>query len=216
MPATAKKRPLIDYMGCTDEELVGLYRAGDSQALNTLLAKYRNVTRLAASKYFLVGASKDDVVQEGMIGLYKAMRDFDPDSVASFRTFAEMCISRQIISAIKTANRRKHGPLNSYVSFETPLSDADGGGDTLADVIPSRPHDDPLEQILHAEEAVGISDYLAGCLSPLESDVLRMYVEGKTYQEMSTVTGRHTKAIDNAIQRIKKKVEGYFEAKVPA
>ena len=199
--------PTIDVDAATDEELVDLYREGNPVAIEALLARYRNFARLKARSYFLAGADKDDIVQEGMIGLYKAIRDFSAGREASFRAFAEICITRQIITAVKTATRQKHLPLNQYVSLNKPLSAEDDPDWSLQDVIQTEQVSDPAELVISHDELRSIKIAFAEILSDFEAEVLHMYVEGKTYHEIAASLSRHVKSIDNALQRIKRKVE---------
>ncbi len=200
-----------------DDALVLASRAGDDAALSELLTKYRAFARVKARSYFLVGADREDIVQEGMIGLYKAIRDFNPEMQTSFRAFAELCVTRQIITAIKTATRQKHGPLNNYVSFHRPVSgDEDGGERTLADVLPTRSISDPAELVVSSERIRALQEHFDEVLSDLETEVLRLYVEGKSYQEIAERLQRHVKTIDNALQRIKRKLEGHLRARAVA
>ncbi len=171
-----------------------------------LLNKYKNFVRIKAKSYFLIGADRDDIIQEGMIGLYKAVRDFRADKLSSFRGFAELCITRQIITAIKTATRQKHIPLNQYISLNKPIYDEDGDR-TLLDVMASAKMSDPEELVINQETSEDIKRRIQENLSDLESQVLLSYLEGKTYQEMARDLNRHTKSIDNALQRIKRKIE---------
>ena len=194
-----------------DEQLVLAARAGDDTALSTLLTKYRAFARVKARSYFLVGADREDIVQEGMIGLYKAIRDFNPDLETSFRGFAELCITRQIITAIKTATRQKHGPLNNYVSFSRPVVGDDDGERVLADVLPTVAISDPADLVISAERIRALQAHFDEVLSDLETEVLRLYVEGKSYQEIAERLQRHVKSIDNALQRIKRKLEGHLK-----
>jgi RNA polymerase sporulation-specific sigma factor len=196
--------------GRTDDELVMAARSGDDNALCDLLNKYRAFARVKARSYFLVGADREDIVQEGMIGLYKAIRDFNPDMQSSFRAFAELCVTRQIITAIKTATRQKHGPLNNYVSFERPVGGDDDGERVLGDVLPSRAISDPADLVISAERIRALQAHFDEVLSDLETEVLRLYVEGKSYQEIAERLQRHVKSIDNALQRIKRKLEGHL------
>jgi len=196
--------------GRTDDELVLAARTGDDKALTDLLNKYRAFARVKARSYFLVGADREDIVQEGMIGLYKAIRDFNPDMQSSFRAFAELCVTRQIITAIKTATRQKHGPLNNYVSFERPVGGDDDGDRVLGDVLPSRAITDPADLVISAERIRALQAHFDEVLSDLETEVLRLYVEGKSYQEIAERLQRHVKSIDNALQRIKRKLEGHL------
>ncbi len=197
----------VDVESATDEELVQLYRSGNPAAIDGLLRRYRNFARLKASSYFLAGAEKDDIVQEGMIGLYTAIRDFNPDREASFRTFAEICVTRQIITAVKTATRQKHLPLNQYVSLTRPIGGEEDPDRVLHDVIQTEQISDPAELLVSHDEPRSIRIAFAEILSDFEADVLHMYVEGKTYHEISASLSRHVKSIDNALQRIKRKVE---------
>ncbi len=199
-----------------DDELVMLARTGDDNALCELLNKYRAFARVKARSYFLVGADREDIVQEGMIGLYKAIRDFNPDMQTSFRAFAELCVTRQIITAIKTATRQKHGPLNNYVSFERPVGGDDEGDRVLGDVIPTVAISDPADLVISAERIRALQMHFDEVLSDLETEVLRLYVEGKSYQEIAERLQRHVKSIDNALQRIKKKLEGHLQARAVA
>jgi RNA polymerase sigma-H factor len=197
----------VDVESATDEELVELYRSGNPTAIEGLLTRYRNFARLKARSYFLAGADKDDIVQEGMIGLYKAIRDFSADREASFRAFAEICITRQIITAVKTATRQKHLPLNQYVSLNKPIAGEDDPDWVLQDVIQTEQISDPAELVISHDELRSIKIAFAEILSDFEAEVLHMYVEGKTYHEIAASLSRHVKSIDNALQRIKRKVE---------
>lgn len=198
----------------SDDELVMASRHGDDAALAELLTKYRAFARVKARSYFLVGADREDIVQEGMIGLYKAIRDFNPDMQTSFRAFAELCVTRQIITAIKTATRQKHGPLNNYVSFSRPVGGDGGDGErVLADVLPTVAISDPADLVISAERIRALQSHFDEVLSDLETEVLRLYVEGKSYQEIAERLQRHVKSIDNALQRIKRKLEGHLRAR---
>jgi RNA polymerase sporulation-specific sigma factor len=195
-----------------DEDIVEQARAGDEQALEHLLIRYKNFTRVKARSYFLVGADKEDIVQEGMIGLYKAIRDFQAERQTSFRAFAELCITRQIITAIKSATRQKHIPLNSYVSLNRPVSNEDGDQDrVLVDVLSTHAAADPVELVISSEEVRSMQTSFAEILSDLEAHVLHLYLEGKSYQEIAVGLKRHVKSIDNALQRIKRKVEAHMD-----
>lgn len=185
-------------------------REGDSEALEYLINKYRNFVRAKARSYFLIGADREDIVQEGMIGLYKSIRDFKGDKLSSFKAFAELCITRQIITAIKTATRQKHIPLNSYVSLDKPIYDEDSDR-TLLDVICGTRVSDPEELIINQEEFVGLEDKMSEILSDLERKVLMLYLDGRSYQEIAVDLDRHVKSIDNALQRVKRKLERYLE-----
>ncbi|USK77327.1 RNA polymerase sporulation sigma factor SigH [Peribacillus frigoritolerans] len=200
------------YLQFEDDELIGLVHTGDSEALDYLIQKYRNFVRAKARTYFLIGADKEDIVQEGMIGLYKAVRDFKGDKLSSFKAFAELCITRQIITAIKTATRQKHIPLNSYVSLDKPIYDEESDR-TLMDIISGTKVLDPEELIINKEEFDDIELKMAELLSDLERKVLALYLDGQTYQEISEELNRHVKSIDNALQRVKRKLERYLEVR---
>lgn len=194
----------------TDEEIVALAQAGDGAALEFLLNKYKNFVRTKARSYFLIGADHEDIVQEGMIGLFKAIRDYQAERLSSFRAFAELCITRQIITAIKTATRQKHVPLNSYVSLNKPIYDEESDR-TLMDVIVEGRAQNPEELIIGRENLVSFRDQVDRVLSGLEQDVLNAYLDGKSYQEIADKLGRHVKSIDNALQRVKRKMEKFLE-----
>ena len=210
--AAAKAAPVVPRVPIEggDDELVAAARSGDDRALATLLDKYRGFARSKAHSYFLVGADREDIIQEGMIGLYKAVRDFNPDLQTSFRAFAELCITRQIITAIKTATRQKHGPLNNYVSFSRPVLADDDGERCLGDVLPVTAICDPADLVISAERIRALQEHFDTVLSDLEAEVLRLYVDGKSYQEIAEVLKRHVKSIDNALQRIKRKLDTHL------
>lgn len=195
-----------------DEEIVALAQDGDGAALEHLLNKYKNFVRTKARSYFLIGADHEDIVQEGMIGLYKAIRDFKPEKLTSFRAFAELCVTRQIITAIKTATRQKHIPLNSYVSLNKPIYDEESDR-TLLDVISEEVPSDPEAMLIDRENLSFIEGRIGEMLSDLEKQVLSLYMEGKSYVEISEAMGRHVKSVDNALQRIKRKLLKYLEKK---
>ena len=200
-----------DFENMTDEAIVQLAQQdGDGAALEYLLNKYKNFVRTKARSYFLIGADHEDIVQEGMIGLFKAFRDFKPDKLASFHAFAELCVTRQIITAIKTATRQKHIPLNSYVSLNKPIYDEDSDR-TLLDVLSGAKISDPEELVISREEFIDIEAKMGQILSDLEWKVLMSYLDGKSYQEIAVELGRHVKSIDNALQRVKRKLERYLE-----
>jgi RNA polymerase sporulation-specific sigma factor len=194
----------------TDEVLVERARSGDDRAIETLLQRYRHYARAKARTYFLAGADKEDIVQEGMIGLFKGIRDFRTDKKAAFRAFAELCISRQIITAIKTASRQKHFPLNSYVSLNKPIHAGDGQERSIGETLIQRGVSDPAEMVISAEEIAHIRESMGMLLSDLETEVLQLYMDGKSYQEIADMLGRHVKSIDNALQRIKRKLEQHL------
>lgn len=201
------------FESMTDEEIVALAQQdGEDAALEYLLNKYKNFVRAKARSYFLIGADHEDIVQEGMIGLYKAIRDYREDRLSSFRAFAELCVTRQIITAIKTATRQKHIPLNSYVSLNRPIFEEDSDR-TLLDVITEETPSNPEEMLIDREDLSVIEGRIGSLLSDLEKEVLVRYVEGKSYVEISEEMHRHVKSIDNALQRIKRKLQKYLEEK---
>ncbi len=193
-----------------EELIVEQARKGDARAQELLIKKYKNFVRSKARSYFLIGADREDIVQEGMIGLFKAMRDYQPDKVTSFKSFAELCIKRQIITAIKTATRQKHIPLNSYVSLNKPVFD-DESDRTLYDVMSTNSKElNPEHLVIKREELSQIEEKMGEVLSDLEWKVLNAYLEGKSYQEISIEMNKHVKSVDNALQRVKKKLEKYL------
>lgn len=198
------------FMEMTDEELVSLVHDGNTEALDFLINKFRHFVRMKARSYFLIGADKEDIIQEGMIGLYKAIRDFRSDKLSSFRAFAELCIIRQIITAIKTATRQKHIPLNSYVSLDKPIYDEESDR-TLMDVLTDNGIDDPQQLMINNEEFMYMEEKMGEVLSELEREVLALYLDGQTYQEISEKLERHVKSIDNALQRVKRKLERHLQ-----
>jgi RNA polymerase sporulation-specific sigma factor len=190
-----------------DLQLAMRARNGDSQALDALIRRYTGFVRLKASSYFLAGGDSDDLIQEGLIGLYKAVRDFRPDKETSFRSFAELCVTRQIITAIKTATRFKHAPLNQYVSFsQTPAGQDSDSDCTLGDALPGPSVDDPSTCVISTEELQSLVFCLGSGLSKLEAEALRFYLEGSSYEQMAEELGCDTKTIDNALQRVKRKI----------
>src|ERR1700758_3340792 len=203
-PATAAQKAQREL---EDLQLVLRARNGDSGALDVLIRRYTGFVRLKASSYFLAGGDSEDLIQEGLIGLYKAVRDFRPEKETSFRSFAELCVTRQIITAIKTATRFKHAPLNTYVSFSHTPAGQDGDGDvTLGDALPGPAVNDPSVRVISTEELQALVGCLSTTLSPLESDALRLYLEGSSYEQMAGELGCDTKTIDNALQRVKRKI----------
>lgn len=210
MTLVVQKELLDAYEVMCDEDIVEMVRTGDPLAEEHLINKYRNFVRAKARSYFLIGADREDIIQEGMIGLFKAIRDFRCDKLSSFRAFAELCVTRQIITAIKTATRQKHIPLNSYVSLNKPIYDEDSDR-TLLDVITGSKITDPEELIISREEFDDIEEKMGEILSSLEWKVLMSYLEGKSYQEIAVDLKRHVKSIDNALQRVKRKLERYLE-----
>lgn len=207
-----KEKTYQSYKHLEDEQLVELVHQGDGDALDFLIHKYQNFVRAKARSYFLVGADREDIIQEGMIGLYKAVRDFKGDKLSSFKAFAELCITRQMITVIKTATRQKHIPLNSYVSLDKPIYD-DESDRTLMDVISGTKAMDPEELIVNREEVDDIEVKMTELLSDLERKVLALYLDGRSYQEISEELNRHVKSIDNALQRVKRKLEKYLECR---
>ena len=197
----------------SDEELVARAKNGDAEATNKLLIRYRQFVRLKANSYFLAGGDGDDLTQEGNIGLFKAIRDYEYGRSTTFRSFAELCVTRQIITAIKTASRQKHQPLNSYISFSHSPSTSDYDGRTLADIIPSGRMSDPVQQVISSEECISLTDCLVRLLSPLESKVLKYYLEGNSYEAIAEHISHDTKTVDNALQRIKRKVTLHLESR---
>nr|WP_280923003.1 RNA polymerase sporulation sigma factor SigH [Virgibacillus litoralis] len=194
-----------------DDSIILLVHQGNSQALDFLINKYINFVRAKARTYFIIGADKEDIIQEGMIGLYKAIRDYDGDKLSSFKAFAELCVTRQIITAIKTATRQKHIPLNSYVSLDKPIYDEESDR-TLLDVVAGSKAIDPQELLVNREKFGDMEYRLSELLSELEKEVLRLYLDGQTYQEISVELKRHVKSIDNALQRVKRKLEQLLES----
>ena len=196
-----------------DLQLVMRARNGDQKALDELIRRYHGFVRLKASSYFLAGGDADDLIQEGLIGLYKAVRDFSPE-LSSFRSFAELCVTRQIITAIKSATRFKHSPLNTYISFSNTPAGQDSDSDvTLGDALPGPSVDDPSICVISTEELQSLVFSLGTGLSKLEADALKLYLEGSSYEEMAEELGCDTKTIDNALQRVKRKVLQHQQAR---
>jgi RNA polymerase sigma-H factor len=196
-----------------DLQLVMRARNGDQKALDELIRRYSGFVRLKASSYFLAGGDAEDLIQEGLIGLYKAVRDFSADK-SSFRSFAELCVTRQIITAIKTATRFKHAPLNTYVSFShTPAGQESDGDCTLGDALPGPTVDDPSVCVISTEELQSLVFTLGSGLSKLEADALKLYLEGESYETMAERLGCDTKTIDNALQRVKRKVLAHQQSR---
>ena len=208
--SSIQKKTYEIYESLPDEEIVEFAKGGNEVALEYLISKYKNFVRAKARSYFLIGADREDIIQEGMIGLYKAIRDFRAEKLTSFRAFAELCITRQIITAIKTATRQKHIPLNSYVSLNKPIYDEESDR-TLLDILSGTKVSDPEELVISQEEFMAIERKMGEFLSDLEWQVLTFYLEGKSYQEIADELERHVKSIDNALQRVKRKLERYLE-----
>lgn len=209
MESTAVQMDAADLEHLTDEEIVTLAKDGDTIALEYLIGKYKNFVRAKARTYFLIGADREDIIQEGMIGLYKAIRDYRYDRQASFRAFAEICVTRQIITAIKTATRQKHMPLNSYVSLNKPVYEEESER-TLSDVITKGKAGNPEELFIDQEDFLDIESTMQRILSPLEQEVVNLYLDGKSYVEIAQQLDRHVKSVDNALQRVKRKLEQYL------
>lgn len=203
---------MLDFKTLGDEDLVELAKTDNPLALEFIMYKYKNFVRSKARSYFLVGADRDDIVQEGMIGLFKAIRDYDKEKLASFRSFAEICITRQIITAIKSATRQKHMPLNSYISLNKPVYEEESDR-TLMDIISGSKVMDPMELFIGREDMDVMESKIGKILSELEMEVLMSYIDGRTYQEIGRDLCRDVKSIDNALQRIKRKLEKYLSNK---
>jgi RNA polymerase sporulation-specific sigma factor len=201
------------YDVATDEELIRKHREGDLRSADILLSRYRNFARMKARSYFLVGAERDDILQESLIGLYKAIRDFQPERQTSFRAFADVCITRQLITAIRSARCQKHQPLNSYLSLSKPLAAEEEPDRVLMDVLTGPAMLDPAEVVIAAEELGDIKAAFDRLLSQFETEVLRLYADGKSYHQIAALLEREVKSIDNALQRIKRKIEGYLRAR---
>ena len=202
----------LEFKEKLDEEVVMEAKTGNNKAQEYLISKYENFVKAKAKSYFLIGADKEDIYQEGMIGLYKAIRDFNPEKSTSFKAFAEICVTRQIITAIKTATRQKHIPLNTYVSLNKPIYEEESER-TLLDVLSGLKISDPEELMISKEQMHFIEDKISKVLSELEKEVLTSYLDGKSYQEIACDLERHAKSIDNALQRVKRKLEKCLKVK---
>lgn len=202
----------LDFKDKSDEEIVAQAKSGNNRAQEYLISKYENFVKAKAKSYFLIGADKEDIYQEGMIGLYKAIRDFNPEKSTSFKAFAEICVIRQIITAIKTATRQKHIPLNTYVSLNKPIYEEESER-TLLDVLAGLKITDPEELMISKEQINYIEGKISKVLSGLELEVLTSYLDGKSYQEIASDLERHSKSIDNALQRVKRKLEKCLDLK---
>ncbi len=196
-----------------DGYLIALAKQGDPAAYDRLVRRYHGFVRLKASSYFIAGGDGDDLMQEGLVGLYKAIRDYRSDRQSSFRNFAELCITRQIITAVKTATRNKHVPLNQYVSFATKPAGASEGESTLEEMLPGSTVHDPANQVISSEELRSLVDCLSSTLSELEARVLALYLDGRSYDEIGGIVGCDTKTVDNALQRVKRKVGGHLDSR---
>lgn len=195
-----------EFSAISDEEMIEQIHQGNSDVLEYLITKFQPIVRMKARTYFIIGGDREDIVQEGMIGLYKAIRDYRPDRLSSFKVFAELCITRQIITAIKTATRQKHIPLNTSISLDKPMYDEDQER-TLLDIISGSALDDPEDLMIHKENFSFMEEEMNKVLSALEKEVLTLYLEGQSYREISEALNRQVKSIDNALQRIKRKLE---------
>ena len=202
----------LDFKDKSDEEIVAQAKSGNNRAQEYLISKYENFVKAKAKSYFLIGADKEDIYQEGMIGLYKAIRDFNPEKSTSFKAFAEICVIRQIITAIKTATRQKHIPLNTYISLNKPIYEEESER-TLLDVLAGLKISDPEELMISKEQIDYIEGKISKVLSGLELEVLTSYLDGKSYQEIASDLERHSKSIDNALQRVKRKLEKCLDLK---
>jgi RNA polymerase sporulation-specific sigma factor len=197
-----------------DGYLIALAKQGDPTAYDRLVRRYYGFVRLKASSYFLAGGDADDLIQEGLVGLYKAIRDYRTDRESSFRNFAELCITRQIITAVKTATRNKHVPLNQYVSFASTPAGASGDGEpTLDEILPGATVHDPVNQVISSEELRALVGCLSTTLSELESRVLSLYLDGRSYEGIGEIVGCDTKTVDNALQRVKRKIGVHLGAR---
>ncbi|WP_456300642.1 RNA polymerase sporulation sigma factor SigH [Tindallia magadiensis] len=203
---------IVDAVDVSDEIVLRSAQNGDLEALEILMNRYKNFVKAKARSYFLVGADREDIVQEGMIGLFKAVRDYCDEKPSSFKVFAELCITRQMITAIKTATRQKHIPLNSYISLNKPVCEHDSDR-TLMEMVSGQRITNPEELMISQEELVTIEDIIGEVLSKLEMKVLMLYINGRSYQEIAKDLGRSEKSIDNALQRVKRKLERYLETK---
>src|SRR4051794_22651703 len=224
-PARMQKGPLVARISLSsqgqvqveDGYLIALAKQGNADAYDRIVRRYYGFVRLKASSYFLAGGDADDLIQEGLVGLYKAVRDYRTDRESSFRNFAELCITRQIITAVKTATRNKHTPLNGYVSFSAAPASSSDGEPTLDEVIPGSPIHDPVNQVISSEELRSLVDCMTSQLSELESRVLALYLDGYSYETIGERLGCDTKTVDNALQRVKRKVGAHLRSRaVPA
>jgi RNA polymerase sporulation-specific sigma factor len=196
-----------------DGYLIALAKQGDPTAYDRIVRRYYGFVRLKASSYFLTGGDSDDLIQEGLVGLYKAVRDFRSDRESSFRNFAELCITRQIITAVKTATRNKHTPLNQYVSFSASPATAREGEPTMDEILPGPTVHDPVNQVISTEELRALVGCLSSALSDLESRVLALYLDGRSYELIGETIGCDTKTVDNALQRVKRKVGAHLSSR---
>ncbi len=205
-----RTKKIRKYDSMTDDGLIEVIHRGDTEAEEKLIKRYKNFVLAKSRSYFLVGADREDIVQEGMIGLYKAIRDYEIDRLASFRAFAELCITRQIITAIKAATRQKHQPLNSYVSLNKPIYDEQSDR-TLLDILTGEKFSNPENLFISKEKYKFIEKKIKEMLSNLEFDVLQEYLKGKSYKEIAESLDKHLKSVDNALQRVKRKIEDFLD-----
>lgn len=213
MPITNEERQTRESLEqMSDEALISLYKQGENNAIDLLVKRYKKLVRNRIKVNFFVGADKDDLIQEGMIGLFKAICDYNPEKEASFKSFATLCVTRQISTAFKAVTRQKHMPLNRSISLSVPINnksmDEEDEGITLMDVIKNNVSQTPEDEVISKENVEDINEYIESVLSELEIQVLNLYMEGKNYKEIATILGKSPKSIDNALQRIKKKLEG--------
>ncbi len=212
-PVAAQRKRSEAQPELDDAYLVALAKRGSADAYERIVKRYRGFVRLKASSYFLLGGDAEDLIQEGLLGLYKAIRDFRTDRESSFRNFAELCITRQIITAVKTASRNKHAPLNQYLSFaQTPAAAGDSDA-TLEEVLPGPPSDDPADRVIASEELQSLIACLSSVLSDLESRVLSLYLDGHSYELIGRRLECDTKTVDNALQRVKRKVSLHLSSR---
>lgn len=200
----------MDYQFCSDEMLIDMYRVGDRFAIDVLFERYKNLVRKKAKAMYLAGGDSDDLIQEGMIGLYKAVRDYDDSKEATFATFASLCINRQMISAVTAYNRKKNTPLNSYLSFDLPANTDDENEMRLVDVLKADDDSDPESMYIDREYTLLLKEHLMKSLSPFEKQVIELYLEGNDYREIANILGKPPKAIDNALQRIRTKAGAWL------
>ena len=203
-----------NYNNMSDDELLELINKKDTDALDFLICKYKDLVNSKVNKYFIIGAEKEDIVQEGLIGLYKAIKDYKPDKQNSFKSFANLCIERQLITAIKSSNRQKHMPLNSYLSLNmTAFENEDGNNDTqIVDVLENTVIEDPLDTITKKEYFSSVENVIDSSLSDFEKKVLNRYVQGESYVKIAERLDAPVKSVDNAIQRIRKKTAKNIQA----
>jgi len=217
MAGTISQSPLARsqvQLELEDNYLIALAKQGRPDAYDKIVRRYYGFVRLKASSYFLIGGDADDLIQEGLVGLYKAVRDFRTDRESSFRNFAELCITRQIITAVKTSTRNKHTPLNEYVSFsQTPAASGGDGDPTLDEMLPGPTVHDPVNQVISSEELHSLVGCLSSVLSELESSVLSLYLDGHSYEAVSERLDCDTKTVDNALQRVKRKVSQHLQSR---